>query len=175
MHCPRCGQRQNSEEIRFCTKCGLEISNVKELLMPELSEKNAKKKSEIRKARKQGMIIMFSSFVLIIAFAALQEYYPLPKALALIMFLFMVIGAFRMSMPSWFGKDDLAQDNKDLPEYESKTNKLPGGQVFDKSLPEAEYRPPLDFETIFDTKELVSPESVTEHTTRRLKKELQQD
>ncbi len=174
MHCPRCGHQQNSDEIRFCTKCGLEMSNIKELLAPELRQTKAKRKSEIIKARRQGMIIMFSSFALILVFAALQEFFPLPKAFALIMFLFMVVGAIRMSMPSLFGKNDLANDIDELPEFASETNKVSGEQVLDKSLPEAEFRPPANFTAKnYDTSELVSPSNVTEDTTKNLKKEFQ--
>jgi ribosomal protein L37E len=175
MHCPRCGHQQNSEKISFCTKCGLEISDVKELLTPELQrEIKAKRKSKIAKARKQGMIIMFSSFALIIIYAALQEFFPLPKAIALIALLFMVFGAFRTSTAALFSTNDAVEVNDDLPASDLKTDKLSGTQVSDKTLPEAEYRPPLGFETkTLDTNELLEPASVTENTTRKLKKELQ--
>jgi hypothetical protein len=150
------------------------MSNVKDLLTSELSETKANRKSEIIKARKQGMIIIFSSFAFIILFAAVREYYPVPKAIALLALLFMMGGAFRMSMPSFFGTSDPVNGNKDLPEYEPETNKLSGEKVSDKTLPEAEYRPPLDFETkTLDTNELLEPASVTENTTRKLKKELE--
>ena len=53
MHCPRCGHQQNSDEIRFCTKCGLEISDVKELLAPERRQKKANRKDEINRATRR--------------------------------------------------------------------------------------------------------------------------
>ena len=175
MHCPRCGQRQDSGEIRFCTKCGLEISDVKELLAPKIHrEMETKRKSEIAKARKQGMIIMFSGFALIIIYAGLQEFFPLPKAIAFIMLLIMGFGAFRTSTASLFGTNDSAKGNNNLPTNDLDTNKLSGGQVSDKSLPAAEYRPSLNFgATIYDTNELVAPPSVTEDMTRKLEKEFQ--
>lgn len=173
MHCPRCGHQQNSDKIRFCTKCGLEMSDVKELLTSELSETKANRKSEIIKARKQGTIIIFSSFAFIILFAAVNEFYPLPKAIALIALLFMVGGAFRTATASLFSSNDSLKDDKDLQTSDLETNKLSGGQVSDKSLPEAEYRPPLDLETRkFDTNELDTPPSVTEDSTKLLEKEL---
>jgi ribosomal protein L37E len=175
MHCPRCGHQQNADKIRFCTKCGFEMSNVKELLTSELSETKAKKR-EIAKARRQGMIMMISGFGLILLFAGVREFYPLPKFIALFMLFIMFLGAIRMAMPSFFGKDNLTDIDNDLEEIDSEIDKLFGGQVSDKTLPEAEYRPPLDFETkTFDTNELLEPASVTENTTRKLKKELQQE
>jgi uncharacterized membrane protein YvbJ len=50
MHCPRCGHQQKLEKTSFCTKCGLEMSDVKELLTSEQSEKKEKRKSEIKKS-----------------------------------------------------------------------------------------------------------------------------
>lgn len=172
MHCPRCGQRQNSDEIRFCTKCGLEIGDVKDLLAPELRQTNLQRKSELNKARRQGMIMIFSSFALIIIFAGLQEFFPLPKIIALVLLLFMIGGAFRASMPSLFTGKNLAKSKVDLPEDSLEINKLKDEQFSDKSLPEAEYRPPINYSTKqFDTNELVAPLSVTENTTRNLEKE----
>ncbi len=176
MHCPKCGHQQSSDKIRFCTKCGLEMSNVKNLLAPELRITKENRKSEANKARRQGMIMMFSGFTLIIIFAALSEFFPLPKAFALLMLLFMVGGAFRMSMPSLFRNNDLAESDNDLPESDFEIDKLASGQVLEKSLPEAEYRPPVNFgKQNFDTNELVSPSSVTENTTKLLKKHLERD
>jgi hypothetical protein len=112
--------------------------------------------------------MVFSGFVLIAVFVGLREFFPIPKFFAILMLILMVAGAFRMSIQSAFGKNDLAESDDDSPELSDK-------QVADKSLPEVEYRPPLDFETTnFDTNELATPPSVTENTTKLLKKELPQ-
>ncbi len=176
MHCPRCGQQQNLEETRFCTKCGLEIGDVKELLAPELRQTRLQRKNALDKARQQGAITIFSSFALIIIFAGLREFYPLPKFIALIFLLFMIGGAFRAAMPSLFGGKFSADDNDDLPERDLETGKLSGEQIYGKYLPEAEYRPGVNFGTRkFDTNELIAPPSVTEETTRNLDKELKDE
>ena len=173
MHCPRCGHQQNSDNIRFCTKCGLEISDVKELLTSEPGK--TKEKQERIKARRQGMIIIFASFAFIIIFAGLREFYPLPKFIALLALLVMIGGAFRASMPALFGTNSLSKEFDDLPDEDLETGKLAGGNLSNKSLPEAEFRPSPDFETrTFDTNELKVPVSVTENTTRELKKEIRQ-
>jgi len=176
IHCPRCGYQQNPDKIRFCTKCGLEISDVKELLTSEPSETKTKKNREIAKARQQGLIMIISGFGLILLFAGVREFYPLPKFIALFMLFIMFLGAIRMSLPSFFGKDNLTDIDNELAEIDSEIDKLFGGQVSDKSLPEAEYRPPLEFETRkLDTNGLVTPASVTEHTTKHLKEKLPQE
>ena len=48
MHCPRCGQQQVSEETKFCSRCGLQLVIVTELLanggvLPQLAALQTKK------------------------------------------------------------------------------------------------------------------------------------
>ena len=33
MYCPRCGQQQVSEEIKFCSRCGFPLGLVSEIIM----------------------------------------------------------------------------------------------------------------------------------------------
>ncbi|CAN5161071.1 hypothetical protein BH20ACI1_BH20ACI1_21990 [soil metagenome] len=177
MHCPRCGHQQNSDEIRFCTKCGLEIGDVKDLLAPELRQTKAQRKSELNKATRQGMIMIFSGFVVILILAILRDFFTVPKSLfAVAVLIFIIGGAIRMSLPSLFGGNNLAESKDDLPQHDLETNKSTGEQFSDKSLPEAEFHPPVDFGTKkFDTNELFAPSSVTEDTTKKLEKEFQRD
>jgi len=177
MHCPRCGQQQNSDEIRFCTKCGLEIGDVKELLAPELRQTKANRKSEIGKANRQGMMMIFSGFAVVLILAVLRDFVAVPKSLfALSVLIFIIGGAIRMSMPTLFGGNNLKQKNDQLPEKDLETNELPSTRFSGKSLPEAEYHPPLNFGAkTFDTNELISPPSITEDTTRELAKEIQHE
>lgn len=50
MHCPGCGQQQVSNETKFCSRCGLPLGIVSDVLahggyLPQLAELNKKKKS----------------------------------------------------------------------------------------------------------------------------------
>lgn len=50
MHCPSCGQQQVSNETKFCSRCGLPLGIVSDVLahggyLPQLAELNKKKKS----------------------------------------------------------------------------------------------------------------------------------
>ena len=173
IHCPRCGHQQNLDETRFCTKCGLEISDVKELM----NSGSVRSKSEIEKKRvkaiKQGMTMIFSGFGLLMIMAALRDTFSFAKIVIILPFLILMLGGvFRMIF-------SLFSDETEITEKEDrtvKTKELSGEQNTEKSLPEAENRPPLDFETkTFDTNELLEPASVTENTTRKLKKELKQE
>ena len=177
MHCPRCGQQQTSDEIRFCTKCGLEISDVKELLASEPTQTKAQRKSANNKAARQGLMLIFSGFILILILAILRDFLTIPKSLfAVTVLIFIIGGAIRMALPSLLDGKNITENKDDSLKSDLETKNLSGEQIFDKSLPEAEYRPPLNFgATKYDTNELVAPASVTENTTRKLAKEIQQN
>lgn len=177
MHCPKCGNQQTSEEISFCTKCGLAMDDVKELLVPERREVKVKNKNKIDKANRQGLAMMLSGFVLITILAILREFLPIPKIYMIITALvFCIGGVIRMSLPYLFSGNDLTQKKDDSLKDYSETGKLSGEQFSDKSLPEAEYHPPIKVgANNFDTNELVSPSSVTENTTRKLEKKFNEN
>jgi len=177
MHCPQCGFEQTSDEIRFCTKCGLEISDVKALLTPELRKRKAKRKSETNKAQRQGFTMVLFGLIVVMILAILREFLPVPKAVMLVaLLIFMVGGMIRMVSPYIFGANDSAEGKDDSLEDDSNITKLSGEKFYAKSLPEAEFRPPVTFgKQNYDTNELISPPSVTEDTTRRLKKHLEQE
>jgi hypothetical protein len=153
----------------------LEISDVKELLAPELRQTKADRKSQSRRAERQGMMMVLSGFAVILILAILRDFVTVPKSLfALSVLIFIIGGAVRMSMPSLFRKNDAAEGKNNLPAEDLETNKLSGDGLFKKSLPEAEYRPPLNFGAKgLETNELIPISSVTENTTKNLGKEFQ--
>lgn len=66
MHCPRCGQQQISEETKFCSRCGFQLGLVAELLahggfLPQLAELQ-KTKTPIF-SRKNGLILTALWFI----------------------------------------------------------------------------------------------------------------
>lgn len=71
MHCPGCGQQQVSNETKFCSRCGLPLGIVSDVLahggyLPQLAELNKKKKSLW--TRKNGLafsLIWFLFFLFI--------------------------------------------------------------------------------------------------------------
>lgn len=71
MHCPGCGQQQVSNETKFCSRCGLPLGIVSDVLahggyLPQLAELNQKKKSIW--TRKNGLafsLIWFLFFLFI--------------------------------------------------------------------------------------------------------------
>ncbi len=172
MHCPRCGYQQNSDEIHFCTKCGLAISNVKELLAPEIHGIKKKRKSANNKALRQGLAMMLFGFVMITMLAILRDHLDIPKSFITISALvFCIGGVIRMCAPYLFGANSFADGKADLSRHNLETSKLSGGKISGKTLPEAEFHPLINLgANNFDTSELIPISSVTEVTTRELEK-----
>lgn len=68
MHCPRCGQQQVSEEIKFCSRCGFPLGLVSEILanggfLPQLADLHNKSKKWL--TRNFGLKIALIWFLLI--------------------------------------------------------------------------------------------------------------
>jgi endogenous inhibitor of DNA gyrase (YacG/DUF329 family) len=78
MYCPRCGQQQISNEMRFCSRCGLSMSELAEWLAgggaPALraAETQVSLPSPRRKGIRRGAKLMFLSAVLFPVFLAIS-------------------------------------------------------------------------------------------------------
>ena len=71
MHCPSCGQQQISNETKFCSRCGLPLGVVSEVLsyggyLPQLAELNKKKKPIISRKNVLGFSLIWTLFFLLI-------------------------------------------------------------------------------------------------------------
>lgn len=176
MHCPKCGHKQNSEQIRYCAKCGLDLKDFKNLLRFGSEDLKEQRRKNQRKASKQGFIMIFLGLSLVMILGALREFFPIPKIVIMLpLLVFMIGGVLRMMLPAFSDKPSILTDeNVDSFASDSETRRLSGENGFDKILPEAQYQPPIDFNVSdYDTNELVSIPSVTEDTTKNLKKEVQ--
>ncbi|CAN5409774.1 hypothetical protein BH10ACI3_BH10ACI3_00930 [soil metagenome] len=71
MHCPSCGQQQISNETKFCSRCGLPLGVVSEVLayggyLPQLAELNKKKKSVFSRRNGLAFSLLWFLFFLFI-------------------------------------------------------------------------------------------------------------
>lgn len=71
MHCPSCGQQQVSSETKFCSRCGLPLSVVAEVVshggyLPQLAELNQKTTKFTRRNGAWFSLIWFIFFLLIV-------------------------------------------------------------------------------------------------------------
>lgn len=180
MHCPRCGQKQVSEEIKFCSRCGFPLGLVSEILshggfLPQLADLY-KKKTKITK--KNGIIFSlfwFLFFVLIMTpFWGIADVDELAGMSA-------ILGIFGGLMILLFSIFFLKNPPKDIP---LQNNALPQSNAYNihgtnanalppqQSIPVDTYVPPTGAGSwkAPDTGDLAQPHSVIENTTKLLDK-----
>lgn len=174
MHCPQCGYRQDSDRIRFCTKCGLDIGDVRDLLANKSGESKIKRAKEQRTAFKQGLLMVVAGLGIAMILGGLREIFPIPKiAIIFSLAVFMIGGVLRMILASFSEESDADEESIDSLINSLETDKLFGEQTSGKILPEANYQPPVNsVGKNYNTNELVSTPSVTEDTTKKLEKEI---
>ncbi len=179
MFCPNCGQQQVSEEIKFCSRCGFPMGLVSELLahggfLPQLAELY---KSKHFFSRRNGLIFSlfwFMIFVLILTpLAGVSNLDDLAGVFALIGTmggLVLMVASF-LTLKKEQPKFDIPQNTlsgssaKNL--HGTNQNALPPQQT----QPAQSYAAPANAWKSADTGELVRPNSVTEGTTKLLKKD----
>jgi hypothetical protein len=171
MYCPNCGQQQVSEEMRFCSRCGLPLSGLTEWLAhgraPLMRREDAQvepmspRRKNIRRAAK----LMFFSGVLFPIFLLIGLAEEEPGALVPPFILFFISLAWMLYARLFSDKNAPAS----LPSAQTTTF---GPAPTRSALP-----PPISVPVPgvgrqqVRTNELAQPPSVTENTTRLLDNE----
>jgi hypothetical protein len=181
MHCPSCGQKQISPEIKFCSRCGFPMGLIAEVLahggfLPQLAELN-KKKSIFNK--KNGVILGVMWFILFTmlftSMMAIMNAREEPVALSAVIGVFgglmIIIGSLTL-LPSSKVYNAFLPSPMQPPVPNA--HGLHGVQQHQalppqQSIPATAYAPPRAGGWK-DTNDL-EPSSVTESTTRLLEKE----
>lgn len=182
MHCPRCGQQQISEDIKFCSRCGFPLVLVAQLIfhggtLPQFEK--LQKSGKNRLTRKNGLKFSLLWFLLMIfiliplaAMANLND-----DAVAVMAVLAFGVSLLGTVLSFLFLTNDskstsgeiersYAVQNQYLSGNPNQTTALPPTS----SEPVSEYAPPANAWKAPDTGELV-PRSVTEGTTKLLQKD----
>lgn len=144
MFCPNCGQQQVSDEMRFCSRCGLALSGLAEWLgggLPVRRSEEPLTPSRQRKAIRRAAKLMFFSGALIPIFLMISVGIDEPGPLFIPMIPFFIGGV-------WMLYARIFMDNTPA------LNQAPPRVA----LPPQQAR----------TNELIQVPSVTEHTTRLL-------
>jgi hypothetical protein len=184
MFCPQCGQRQTSNEARFCSSCGFQLYVVTELLKTggQLTRRppTPGKLSPRSRGLRQGAMLMLSTFVLVPIVAILgASMLGLPAEFVAATAIICMMGGFlRIMYALLFETNEAPEAPETAPQYAppvSVPNYL-GTQHAPSALPPPQGSPIPAYRTPhrFDTGEIMPPPSVTDHTTRLLDKQLDQ-
>ncbi len=181
MHCPRCGQLQASQDIKFCSRCGFPMGTVAEVLahgghLPQLEELY-QQSSKTWLTRKNGVVfsvMWFFFFVLILTpMGGILDVDVLAGFSAIVGIfggLMLLILSLVMLQPANSRPRQFAhQQPPPQPGIagNSGRNALPSQQ----SRPADVYTSPQGAWQSPETGDLAQPGSVTEGTTKLLKKE----
>lgn len=181
MHCPRCGQQQVSEDIKYCSRCGFQLGIVAELLahggfLPQLADLQKRKIF----ARRNGL--MFSLFWFLFLLFIMTPFWAIVDVdeLAAMSAILGIFGGLLLMLASFaFLKSEpkvytLPSAPVEMPNAE--VHGLYGSRAGaalppQQSEPVSTYVPPAGSWRAPDTGEFARPGSVTENTTKLLKED----
>ena len=177
MFCPQCGQQQMSAEIRFCSRCGLPLNLVSEVVahggtLPQLALMNQTKNFRSRSSGLKFGLIWFLvlTFLLTPLFAVLDfdEIIPVTAILGFIGGILIMVFSlmFLENKPkniSNAANDQAAEPNQNYLRANAGANALPPQQTY----PVSDYVQPQAGSWSANTEDL-QPMSVTEQTTKLL-------
>jgi hypothetical protein len=170
MYCPNCGQQQVSDEMRFCSRCGLALTGLSDWLfqgrapLVKRDEAQAEPMSPRRKNIRRAAKMMFFSAALfpIFVIMAVAEEHPGPIAVPFVVFF---ISLAWMLYARLFSDKHAAAT---LPSTQTQAT------VFGPAPTRQGLPPPINVPIPnigrhqVRTNELAQPPSVTENTTRLL-------
>ncbi len=173
MFCPRCGQQQPSDEVRFCARCGLSlvphaallaVGNDAAAVPAGFQSPRAPLMTARRRGMRRGAKIMFFCAVLLPAAALLAFEGDAPGPLLLV--LTGGLAGLLWLVYSWIFNDNT------VPVLSRKARKELAAAGARPALGEPQFTPASVFNRQRgDTAEIYQPPSVTENTTRLLDKD----
>lgn len=180
MHCPKCGQQQVSEEIRYCSRCGFLLTGIAAVVanngeVPGSGSLAGKKDSPRKRGIKQGVFIFLLTILivpLVAMFHVVTNTEPFLAALAAILLVFG--GLLRIVYALMFESSEpgaATLEERVIAGSQSYIGKKPaaGELPASESIPAAVYTAP-GTGSWRDTNDLSTPGSVTDSTTKLLSK-----
>lgn len=179
MFCPRCGQQQATDSMRFCSRCGFAMEGVMHLLahggmlpvyQPPAGEKTI---SPRRRGVKQGALLMLIGAILVPIFGVMSGFAPgrLENVFAFFAALSAIIcfvgGPLRMLFAAIFEEGAKQYQFPAPSTYNAPA--MPQARV--AALPPQPVNPAAQWRQRPQTAEIVAPPSVTDSTTKLLDKE----
>lgn len=179
MFCPRCGQEQTSEQTRFCSRCGLLMSGMQEIIgnggVLQVYDNTPKTPSARKRGLKQGgAMILLGAFVVPMLGVLSNIFMYSTDVVGLAAIIFFLGGFLRLIYAAIFESgnpnDKTLEENvvataQKLMNKKKNVAELPPQQ----SIPVNNYVPPTQG-SWRETNDL-TPTSVTDSTTKLLTKE----
>ena len=169
MYCPRCGQQQVSDDMKFCSRCGLPLGGLNQWLasggaitVGDTQTPQAAKPLLQRKGVRQGAKLMFLSGVLVPILFGLSLVVDHPGPLLVSVFIFFV-GLAIMLYARLFGEDVSPAKTSQAQTAPIELTSGPAGFLPSAQAP---LNPPGRQK--MRTAEMAQPPSVTDHTTKLL-------
>lgn len=184
MYCPKCSQPQASDETQFCSRCGLPLNGLKQMVLADgttqvsQSEANEADLSPRRKGVRQGVALMLLSVILIPAYILLAALFPahdrlvegsvsdtpFEKISQAILFTIFMLGLARVLYARFLLQGFSLGEGVD----EAEVAHLKGAAT-NYELPPAQSIPVSGFGSWrADTGEIAQPRRAREHTTKSL-------
>ena len=157
MFCPQCGHRQVSNDTRFCSRCGLPLGLVTDLVANSGDQLKREKRELTGIALMMATVLMLTNFIIVFGSVTLPH---LENRVFLWIWLGFVISSLIIG---GLGLANLIRGGffQRLKERERRLYQMKERQA----LPEAPTSPGINFEPISS---LAEPVSITETTTREL-------
>jgi len=181
MFCPRCGQQQATDSMRFCSRCGFLLEGAALLLahggmIPQFQPiEGEQKASPRRKGVKQGVLLLLIGAILVPILGVFTSFAP--GRLSNMFEFFLIIsailcfpgGALRMLYAALF--EEGAQSRSFAPpvSYAPPVITAPSSPRL-SALPPPAVNPTVGWRARPQTAEIIQPPSVTDNTTRLLNK-----
>ena len=171
MYCPKCGQQQISDGARFCSRCGLPLDGIAEivatngLLAPAVTPPQKPQPWLRRKGIRTGAKLVFLSVILFPVFLAMAIIFDEPVPL-FVPFTIFLIGLAKIIYTQLFGESDLPAMSAPPPQpFAFNPTQARAELPTQQSVPAS-----FNASRANSTAEITQPPSVTEHTTVLLDK-----
>ena len=178
MYCPRCGQQQATDSMRFCSRCGFAMEGVMHLLahggmLPVFQQPEGEKTiSPRRRGVKQGATLMLIGAILVPILGVMTSFAPdrlnnvFEFFLAVSALICFLGGPLRMLFAAIF--EEGAKSYHYPPPSTYTQQSIPAAKI--SALPPPAANPAGGWRRP-QTAELIAPPSVTDSTTKLLDKE----
>ena len=165
MFCPKCNQQQASDDMRFCSRCGFPLSVVADLLahngvLTKISEEDRLSPRQI--GLRKGVSLIFASLVIGFVMALLSVFVIGKPEL----FIPMTSGVFFLSGILRIAYSYMFEPDVRLEEQSSRPAQV-GASERGHALPPSQSISAIGMR-VGNTAEMLTPPSVTEHTTKLL-------